>query len=320
MRYNALMMAFGLLAADSALASPCKPRTTTSDAATTTSETIISESTTSVLATSTEISTDATETTSFEATTTTAAADVTTTASEETTAIASEDITTTVSEATTTIASEDVTITVSETATTTTASETTATTVAADTTMTTSEAETSTTSAEPAPAPTQTFSVVAQGGGSVDGATLQGNGQQGTIVFFNPNFGGLQDRSYTVESSTGRLRDDASGSYMCAFYGNTSSPDSPVILTNCFPSATGPNQLWNYITCEIENGKLSCAAPKGSCQTDNETFEDTCTTAPEGEVHTQWLTQYRASGGNYIFLATNAPAGYTALEMAVREV
>ncbi|KAJ4250127.1 hypothetical protein NW762_011937 [Fusarium torreyae] len=83
MRYNAWMLAVGLFAIDSALAGPCKPRSSTSETATAGSEKTTLGTTTTILATSTEVSTDVTQTTSLEATmTTVTAADTTTTTTE----------------------------------------------------------------------------------------------------------------------------------------------------------------------------------------------------------------------------------------------
>ncbi|KIL87722.1 hypothetical protein FAVG1_09433 [Fusarium avenaceum] len=179
----------------------------------------------------------------------------------------------------------------------------TTTTVVADATTTTPEAEipTSIETTTTAPGPAATYSVVVSGG-PIDGANAQGTDQGGSGIVFNPTFSGAQPRSYTLEPTTGRLRDIKSDNYVCAFYGYTNAPSVPATIANCQTGNTGDNKLYNYLNCKIVNRQLSCtAALAGNVVLDT------------------FYYQHRASGGDFWFISSGSPNGYTAINVAVVE-
>ncbi|KAH7259348.1 uncharacterized protein BKA55DRAFT_639301 [Fusarium redolens] len=287
MRSNVFFLTIGLIA-DSALAGPCKPRTS---GAVTTSVVATSEPTSTALSTATEVLPD---TTTLELSTTAATADTTTVASEAETT--TTDITTTAAADTTTIASE------AETTTT------------ADITTTTAPESTST-----APESTPTYHIVG-GSGSVNNAPIQGISQDGTLVLINPTVDGLAVRSYTLDTATGRLQDTASGNYLCAYYLNSPSTSSPAFVANCQTGTTGPNNYYDYLNCQIVSGTVSCTAPKAYCTTDDDTGLDNCVTVSGEGVNNQFYYQHRSSGGDYLFISTGSPSGYTPTSLMVQQV
>ncbi|XEV01307.1 hypothetical protein FSHL1_006594 [Fusarium sambucinum] len=255
-------MTIGLFGFDSALAGPCKPRTT--------------DAVTSTLVDSTTQSP--------------------TTTVGETSAVSSETLTDTVA---TTIAVD------TTTAITTTAPEAESTTTAEVTTT--------------APLATPTFTIVANGG-SVNGAPLQGVDQDGSVMLFNPQRGTLRTRTLTLDPNTGRLRDKDTGNSVCAYYGSANSPSDPAYFGYCQNGNTGPNRDFDYLTCEIGNGKLSCTAPKASCPTDDDGNFLGCTTDPGGEVNNQFYYKYDTGNGYYLYISSGNPTGFTPIDLNVQNV
>ncbi|CAG7562073.1 unnamed protein product [Fusarium equiseti] len=257
----------------------------------TTTSAATSETATTVLESSTEILSDAT---------TTVFTDITsaTTVAVETTL--------TKSGAETSIAIDSTIVDTTTTADTTTAADTT--TIADTTTV----AETTTT-APGAIATTYSFRVIR---GPIDGATPQSDGGTGSSIVFNPNFNGAHATTYAIESDTGRLQDAETGRYICAYYGKSHTPSDPAAVANCFYDGyNGDNLLYNYLTCDIAGGLLSCTASRGSCSSD-ENFREVCTIAPG--VYDQFYYKFNPGGGDlwYIGSASDNPAGYTAINVA----
>lgn len=262
----------------------------------TAASTTTSETATTVLVASSDITT----TVSFDATSaTTVAVDTTLATSEAETSTAIDG---TITADTTTIAD---TTTVADTTTATNPTAAADTTTVADTTTT---AETTTTAGGSFP----TFALRISGG-PLDGSPAQQNGYPGASIVFNPTFSGAHASTYAIEPSNGRVRDTQTGVYLCAYYGWSPMSSDPPLVTNCyFPIYTGDDQQWNYLTCTVVFGLLSCTVPRGSCQED-----DVCTT--EAGVNDQFY--YRHSSSNdgdlwYIGSATDNPTGYTAINMA----
>ncbi|KAH7183569.1 uncharacterized protein B0J16DRAFT_373997 [Fusarium flagelliforme] len=285
MRSGVIFFAIGLFVADSALAGPCKPRTSASEEVTATSA-ATSETATTVLKSSTEIMSDATTTVFTDITSaTTVAVDTTLTTSEAEASIAI-----------------DSTITVDTTT-------TAGTTTVADTTTI---ADTTTT-ASGAIATAYSFRVIR---GPIDGAAPQSDGGTGSSIVFNPNFNGAHATTYTIESDTGRLQDAETGRYICAYYGKSHTPSDPAAVANCFYDGyNGDDLLYNYLTCEIAGGLVSCTAPRGYCSSD-ENSREVCTTA--SGVYDQFYYKFNPGGGDlwYIGSASDNPAGYTAINVA----
>ncbi|KAI7763887.1 hypothetical protein LZL87_006269 [Fusarium oxysporum] len=283
MRSNVLLLAIGLLVADSALAGPCKPKSSTSETAISTSIVSTTQPTTTAEKTPTVASSE----TSIETGT------ITTTASDTT--ATSEAETTTAAEVTTTTAEAD-------------------TTTAVESTTTTAEAESTTTAAVATP----TFTIVG-GGGAVQGSPLKGIDQDGSILLFNPQTGNSRTRTLILDPDTGRLRDKDTGILVCAYYGSANSPDDPANFAYCQNGNTGLNKLYEYMTCQIVSGKLSCTAPKGACPTDDDGNFQGCTTESFSGENNQFYYRNQAGAGDYLYISSGSPAGYTAIDVIAQE-
>ncbi|PNP74565.1 hypothetical protein FNYG_12188 [Fusarium nygamai] len=258
MRSKMLLLAVGLLVADFALASPCKPRSSTSEismSATVASTTAEGSSTVSVSETSIETGT----------TITTATSEV------ETTTVAGV-------------------------------------------TATTAEAESTTTTAVATP----TFTIVG-GGGAIQGAPLKGTDQDGSILLFIPQVGNSRTRTIILDPDTGRLRDKDTGILLCAYYGSANSPEDPANIALCQNGNTGLNMPYEYMTCQIASGKLTCTAPKGQCPTDDDGNFLGCTTESFSGENNQFYYKAQPGAGDYLFISSGSPAGYTAVDIIAQE-
>ncbi|RGP80585.1 hypothetical protein FLONG3_1324 [Fusarium longipes] len=284
MRSNVLLLAVGFFVADSALAGPCKPLTSATDAGPSTSVDSATQSDT----TTQETSALTTSETLFESITTTTVPDITTA-----TSIDSQ-----------TTATTYATITTSETETTT----------SAEAITTVSEAETTTT----APVATPTFSIVG-GGGSINGAPLKGVDQDGSTMLFNPEAGTSRPRTFILDPTTGRLKDKDTGIFVCAYYGDASSPSDPANIAFCQSHNTGPNTAYDYLTCQIASGKLVCTAPKASCPVDDDGLPLGCSTAPTSDLNNQFYYRYQQGAGDYLFISSGNPGGYTSVDIIAQE-
>ncbi|KAF4436122.1 hypothetical protein FACUT_6694 [Fusarium acutatum] len=284
MHCNIFLLAVGLIA-DAAFASPCKPHGTTS--AVTTSGV----------------------TSTVESSVTTIVEDTTTTVASET----SELPTTTELSVTTMLEGSTTATTASDAATVTSAAETSV--------ATTSEGETTTTavSTSTAPAANPTYSLLATGG-NLNNAQPQGNIEMTSLLVFNPSnpqTGGT--RTFNIEPSTGRLQDANGGTYVCAYYGSSPSTSSPPPITYCNPTNTGTNKAYDYLTCEVVSGTLSCTAPQTICQED-EDIGLSCLT-PQDDVYDQFFTERRATGmgtTDFWYISTGSPSGLNPISITAQ--
>ncbi|KAF5605705.1 hypothetical protein FPCIR_397 [Fusarium pseudocircinatum] len=223
-----------------------------------------------------------------------------------------------------TTAEESSTVSVSETSietgtTITTAPDTTATsevetTIVAEVTTTTTGAESTTTTAVATP----TFTIVG-GGGAIQGAPLKGIDQDGSILLFNPLVGNSRTRTIILDPDTGRLRDKDTGILLCAYYGSANSPDDPANIAFCQNGNTGLNTPYEYMTCQIVSGKLTCTAPKGQCPTDDDGNFLGCTTESFSGENNQFYYKAQPGAGDYLFISSGTPAGYTAVDIIAQE-
>ncbi|EKJ79071.1 hypothetical protein FPSE_00672 [Fusarium pseudograminearum CS3096] len=283
MRSIAFLLGVGLFGVDSALAGPCKPQTSTTDVGTSTSIDPITQSGTA-------------------------------TAGETSVVASSKTLTETIA---TTLSSETTTATIiptSETETTTVVSGTTVAIVTASSeTETTTTAESTTT----APIATPTFTIVG-GGGSVNGSPIKGIDQDGSIMLFNPERGSPRIRTFILDPDTGRLRDKDTGVYVCAYYGLAESPSDPAYFGFCQNGNTGPGMVYDYLTCEIVNGKLACTTPKASCSGDGD--EDiTCVSDPSSGLNNQFYYKYDAGNGDYLYISSGSPSSYTPVDIVAQD-
>ncbi|PNP86008.1 hypothetical protein FNYG_01064 [Fusarium nygamai] len=225
-----------------------------------------------------------------------------TTTDLETSTDISPEITT--SEATTTTAVVQTTATTldAQTTTTTTLDDQTTT----DMTTTTAEAESTTTAAA-----SPSFKVVG-GGGAVDGALLQGLDEEGHLMMFNPN-SPLEDykpRTFTIEPSTGRVKDEDGGYYIWAYYQWTGHV-APATIGGCTGSP-GPDARSNYIKCRVIDGKLSCTVPQTVCTRDifDRLHPLVCVTSTSNEVYDKFY--YQTSGDQIVYLSSPTTDSYFA--------
>ncbi|KAF5607594.1 hypothetical protein FPANT_847 [Fusarium pseudoanthophilum] len=211
----------------------------------------------------------------------------------------------------TTATSEVGTTTVAELTTTTSDAETT---TAAESTTTTTEAESTTTTAVATP----TFTIVG-GGGAIQGAPLKGTDQDGSILLFNPQAGTSRTRTIILDPNTGRLRDKDTGILLCAYYGSANSPGDPANIAFCQNGNTGLNKAYEYMTCQIASGRLTCTAPKGQCPTDDDGNFLGCTTESFSGENNQFYYKAQPGAGDYFFISSGSPAGYTAVDIIAQE-
>ncbi|KAF4943688.1 hypothetical protein FGADI_13238 [Fusarium gaditjirri] len=161
-----------------------------------------------------------------------------------------------------------------------------------------------------APESTPTYTIIG-GSGSVNNSLIQCINQDGSTVIINSVIGSLTLRSYTLDTTTGRLQDTVSGNYPCAYYISAPSTDTPPQIANCQTGTTGPNNYYDYLNCQINNGTVSCTAPRAYCITDDDNVITTCVAVPGEGVNNQFYYQYRSGVGDYLFISTGSPSGYT---------
>lgn len=201
--------------------------------------------------------------------------------------------TTTIELITTTATSEDVTIS----------------TAAAEDNTTLTETF-ATTSAVPVGEPTY---VLGASGGSLNGAQPQGTGQQGTFIAFDATaISGSRPRKFTIDS-TGRLQDAETGAYVCAYYWSCPSAAYPPYVSFCTGGPVGGSQWQEYLTCQVNNGKLACTAPRVFCSTDA-ADESTCSRAG-GDPYDKFFTD----GQKYWFIGSGIPANMSPVSVSARK-
>ncbi|KAF5598628.1 hypothetical protein FPCIR_2925 [Fusarium pseudocircinatum] len=295
--HSNILLAVGLFMARSALAGPCKPRTSASNALTTTLTT--AEPTPTTIATETTIATsDSSETTAIDnITTTTSEADSSTIAETGTTTATSEHESTTASS----VSSQPTTtggITTTSGAESTTTADTTTATVAAP-----------------------TFSILA-GSAPLTGDVLQADGYQGSYPQFNPSPNPLDPpyspRTWVIEPSTGHIKDTASGNYLCAYYLAVQQNGGAASIATCDDSRNpGPNSMYGYLSCQVVNSQLSCTAPKTVCTYDG---DYTCVTSPGQEsAYNQIVAMDSETSDASIAIYETTPNNWTPMILNVRE-
>ncbi|RSL41579.1 hypothetical protein CEP54_015773 [Fusarium duplospermum] len=186
-------------------------------------------------------------------------------------------------------------------------------TTAAEITTTTAQAESTTTAAVATP----TFTIVG-GGGSVQGQPLKGVDQEGSIFLFNTQSGNTVARTFILDPDTGRLRDKNTGTLVCAYYGSANALSDPSNVGYCQTGNTGPNMYYDYLTCQVVSGKLTCTAPKAACPTDDD-GNVSCTTQAGSEVNNQFYYKFAPGAGDYLYISSGSPAGYTSIDALAQE-
>jgi len=156
------------------------------------------------------------------------------------------------------------------------------------------------------------------GGGAIQGAPLQGVDQDGTALLFNPQAGNLRTRTVILDPNTGRLRDKDTGVQICAYYADAETTSDPAKIAFCQNGNTGPNMAYDYLTCQIVSGSLSCTAPQAACPTDDNGFPIGCTTV-SGQVNNQFYYKTQAGAGTYLYISSGSPSGYTPVNIIAQE-
>ncbi|KAF5722462.1 l-arabinitol 4-dehydrogenase [Fusarium mundagurra] len=221
-----LRLAFGLLTASFAIASPCKP--------------------TSVATTSAGSSTISTETSS-----------VTSVASSTADESATTSVLSEPSSGTYPSSSAEVSASVTSQISVTTAESSTIEWTTAESTTTTAAASTTETNPEP------TFSLFETGQGPVEEDGLHTYDNDGSVAVFDPNpiFGDASVRPYTIDSQ-GRLVNDQ-GFFLCGYYIATNANlHSPASVGTC--TSSGPKKA--FLHCQLSaDHTISCSVPGRSC-------------------------------------------------------
>ncbi|KAJ3540211.1 hypothetical protein NM208_g5165 [Fusarium decemcellulare] len=282
MRFSVLFrVALGLLAVESAVAGPCRPTTSMTTSALTSSA-----------------STETSSATSVESTTSLASA--TSSASTEDSVETSESST-----ATSTVSVDTSTSTVSESST-----ETSTSSATTDFTTTTTTETTSTTST----APEITFSIAASGSGPVAGKSLYTYTREEFPALFdyNSDAGSLPEaRSYHIDSE-GRLINDQ-GWYLCGVYDTRNN--LPAEACTCKTEAPLRRA---FLKCQVTaDYKLTCSIPSLTCVAPDFFFDPPiCTTSTDTWTHL--TSRNRGTVGTALCIGDgNAPSNYSPLELSV---
>ncbi|KAF5700733.1 hypothetical protein FGLOB1_10613 [Fusarium globosum] len=248
-----------------------------------------------------------------------------------TTVATTSDLTSTVESSITTFVEDSTTVAASETteasstteaSVTTTLESSTAAATSSDATTVTSEAEITTTAASTstAPAANPTYSLLASGG-NLNNVQPQGNIEMTSVLVFNPSnpqTGGI--RTFNIEPSTGRLQDANGGTYVCAYFGSSPNTSTPPTIAYCNPTNTGTNKAYDYLTCEVVGGTLSCTAPQTICQED-EDIGLSCLT-PQDDVYDQFSTERRVTGmgtTDFWYISTGSPSGFNPISITAAQ-
>jgi hypothetical protein len=88
------------------------------------------------------------------------------------------------------------------------------------------------------------------------------------------------------------------------------------MIANCQSFNTGDDKPYNYLNCKIANSQLSCTAALTVCTIDEDTFETICTTPQGNVVLDMFYYQSRRSNGDYWFISSGSPNGYTSINVA----
>lgn len=180
-------------------------------------------------------------------------------------------------------------------------------------TTTTSEDESTTTAAEPM----ATFNIVG-GGGDVNGDVLEGRDDGTTELMFNPPYQGFRQRAYAIDPSTGRVQDQGTGKYLCAYYAITGSA-TPATVPVCVGN---PNldQGSAYLNCMVLRGRLSCQVPEVVCSRNlmDPFAGNTCETSPGREIYDEIFLLM--DGDRVITLGRGRPNNYQPIFLTARGV
>jgi hypothetical protein len=136
-------------------------------------------------------------------------------------------------------------------------------------------------------------------------------------MLFNPETGNTRARTFVLDPDTGRMRDRDTGIAVCAYYGDSNSPPVPHI-GYCQTGNTGPDMYYDYLTCEVASGNLLCTAPKTSCSEDENGFT-TCSTETTTSVNNQFYYKHQNSAGDYLYISSGQPVGYTSVDIIAQE-
>ncbi|KAI1692652.1 hypothetical protein Ddc_23469 [Ditylenchus destructor] len=288
-----LRVALGLLVIGSAVASPCKPPTTTSAiTSAVTSEASTETSLVTSHASSTE-DVEATSSTVVESSTDAFVSSTKTTASAET---------------------SDSSITIETSAATTTMDYTTETTTAEPTTTdaTTTVAEKTSSAAIP------TFTMFASGSNAVAGNSLETYDRDSTVAVFDP---ATEDdnpsaRQYSIDSQ-GRIVNDL-GWYLCGYYGATNEElNKPATVVTCHTQIALQTA---FLTCELSGPfGIECSVPAMSCvSSGSSSMPPTC--IPSTGTWSLNSVGVRALGHTWQIGGSDTPANYERMTMSIREV
>ncbi|KAF4986283.1 hypothetical protein FDECE_16033, partial [Fusarium decemcellulare] len=254
-----LRVALGLLVVDSAVAGPCRPTTSMTISALTSSASVDTSSATSVEPTASVAS--ATSSSSTESSVETSeSSTATSTVSTETSAFTESE------SSTETSASSTASVEMSSFTTSQSSTETSASSASTDYTTSTTTETTSTTST----APEITFSIAATGSGPAAGKGLHtyNHDQTAALFDFSPDFsasiGNPEVRPFNIDGE-GRLINDQ-GWYLCGTYDLTSDLlDAPAVVSTC--NSPGEPPLGRvFLRCQVTvNYKLTCSIPALTC-------------------------------------------------------
>ncbi|QKD60789.2 uncharacterized protein FOBCDRAFT_207508 [Fusarium oxysporum Fo47] len=110
----------------------------------------------------------------------------------------------------------------------------------------------------------------------------------------------------------------ASTKMICAYYGSANTIFDPANFAFCQNGNTGPNTAFDYMTCQIVSGKLSCTAPQAACPTDDDGVSLGCTTV-DGQLNNEFYYKTQPGLGTYLYISSGSPNGYTPVNVIAQE-
>ncbi|EWZ32289.1 hypothetical protein FOZG_13857 [Fusarium oxysporum Fo47] len=105
---------------------------------------------------------------------------------------------------------------------------------------------------------------------------------------------------------------------ICAYYGSANTIFDPANFAFCQNGNTGPNTAFDYMTCQIVSGKLSCTAPQAACPTDDDGVSLGCTTV-DGQLNNEFYYKTQPGLGTYLYISSGSPNGYTPVNVIAQE-
>ncbi|KAL6352599.1 hypothetical protein LRP88_13065 [Fusarium phalaenopsidis] len=162
------------------------------------------------------------------------------------------------------------------------------------------------------PPPIPTFNVIASGGGPAADTRLSAS-CRAPFITFDYEAGDASAEFFSIEPDTGRLKTSNPDTYVCATFGENGQPAGTAYLVNCIQQNidVGDDYI-TYLSCDLNQGKITCAAPWKNCNRDN--FEWMCYPDETGSVMAKLFVTPHNAWGYAVGMARDVPNGYSEVE------